>query len=189
MESTLISQFIDDELSLSEKIALLRSIRNDPAACDEVIGFLEQESVLVRQVKLDRPILNIKPIRQRKPAFPFLRWAAAVPVAAAFLFLLIWYKPGSTPMTVTSPSPISHRFVIYAPEIRQVEVAGSFSNWEPIPMKPIGADGYWELTLSMKPGEYRYSILLDRKSRMADPTVPLKEADDFGSANSILRIG
>lgn len=189
MESTLISQFIDDELSLPEKIAFLRSIRNDPASCDEAIGFLEQESVLVRQVKLNRPMLTLKPIRLRKPAFSFMRWVAAIPVAAAFLFLLIWYKPGPAPLTVTSPAPISHRFVIYAPEIRQAEIAGSFSNWEPIPMKPIGAHGYWELTLSMKPGEYRYSILLDRKSRMADPTVPLKEADDFGSANSILRIG
>lgn len=189
METTLISQFIDDELSLSEKIAFLRSIQNDPACCDEAIELLEQESILACQVKLDRPMLNFASRQREKPAFSWLRWAAAIPVAAALLFLLIGYKPDHPPMTATAPAPISHRFVIYAPETHQAEIAGSFSNWTPIPMKPIGAHGYWELTLSMKPGEYRYSILLDQKSRMADPTVPLKEADDFGTVNSILRIG
>lgn len=189
MESTLISQFIDDELSLAEKIEFLKSIRNDPSSCDEALALLRQESVLTGEVKLDRPMLNLHPFHHPKPAFSWLRWAAAVPVAAALLFMLIWFKPGVTPRTTVSTASISHRFVIYAPEVRHAEIAGSFSNWDPIPMKPIGAQGYWELTLAMKPGEYRYSILLDRKFRMTDPTVPLKESDDFGTANSILRIG
>lgn len=189
METTLISQFIDDELSLEEKIAFVQSIRTDSSFCDETLSLLKQESVLARELRLDRPMLNFQAVRQSNPALSWLRWTAALPIAAAILFLLIWFKPGIAPKTTASAASIAHRFVIYAPEVRQAEIAGSFSNWDPIPMKPIGTQGYWELTLSMKPGEYRYSILLDRKFRMTDPTVPLKESDDFGTANSILRIG
>ncbi len=191
METTLISQFIDDELSLSEKIDFIHWLQEDSNRLNETLVLLEQETCLRTPLPLNRPVISLKDIpAERRSWLDVFRWKHLVSVAAALLLVIgIWYRPMPLPNGPSAPLSVSHRFVIYAPEVRQVEIAGSFSDWRPVPMHPIGAEGYWELVLTMQPGEYRYTVMIDRNIRMPDPTVPLREADDFGAANSILRIG
>ena len=190
MQTTLISQFIDDELSLSEKSDFIRWLQEDAKRMNEMLEFLKQEMVLRTPLRLDRQMPPLTDLRSKRSWLDWFRWKHLVPVAAAIALLIgIWYRPIPLPNGPSVSVPVSHRFVIYAPEGRQVEIAGTFSDWRPVPMHRIGAHGYWELVLPMQPGEYRYTIMIDRNIRMPDPTVPLREADDFGTTNSILRIG
>ena len=40
----------------------------------------------------------------------------------------------------------------------------------------------------MPAGEHRFAYILDGDKRMADPTLPAVERDDFGGENSILSV-
>ena len=55
-------------------------------------------------------------------------------------------------------------------------------------MKRIGNSGYWELNLPVISGEHRFAYILNGDARIADPTLPAREADDFGGVNSILNV-
>ena len=82
----------------------------------------------------------------------------------------------------------SNRFVIFEPAASQVELAGSFTGWRRVTMQRIGNSGYWELNLQLPTGEHRFTYILDGDRRIADPTLPASEADDYGGQNSILRV-
>jgi 1,4-alpha-glucan branching enzyme len=81
-----------------------------------------------------------------------------------------------------------YRFVIYQPEAQHVELAGSFSDWQRIPLKPTGQSGYWETTLDLPEGDHRFSYIIEGNRRLTDPTIAVRETDDFGGENSILRV-
>jgi 1,4-alpha-glucan branching enzyme len=81
-----------------------------------------------------------------------------------------------------------HRFVIYQPEVEKVEIAGSFTQWQTVPMNRIGSSGYWDLILDLPRGEHRFTYLLEGNRRIVDPTVPTREKDDFGGENSVLSV-
>ena len=89
------------------------------------------------------------------------------------------------------PLPQGHdyfRFVLYQPDAHTAAIVGSFNHWKAVSMNPAGTAGYWEVTLDLPPGEYRYGFLLDGRRHIADPTREAREPDDFGGDNSILRI-
>ncbi|HSO67022.1 MAG TPA: glycogen-binding domain-containing protein [Desulfatirhabdiaceae bacterium] len=181
MKDELISQFIDNELDLNEKIVFVETVHSDPVFTQDALSLLQQEKILTMPVPVNRPILKLSSIKPRRSFGLFFKSLSTGLATAAVTLFLLWPK--------TTIQPVSHRFVIFAPEIGQAEIAGSFSNWKPLSMKPAGQRGYWELSLDLPPGEHRYSYLLDGNRRTADPTTLLKEEDDFGSVNSIIRIG
>jgi 1,4-alpha-glucan branching enzyme len=78
--------------------------------------------------------------------------------------------------------------VVYLPDAASAAIAGSFNDWQSLPMLRAGTEGYWEISLDLKPGEYRYSFILDGGRRVADPTVRVREQDDFGTENSVLEV-
>ena len=55
--------------------------------------------------------------------------------------------------------------------------------------KEVGESGYWEIFLDVPEGEHRFAYILDGQHQVADPTVPMRETDDFGGQNSILVLG
>jgi 1,4-alpha-glucan branching enzyme len=81
-----------------------------------------------------------------------------------------------------------YRFVIYQPDAQRVELAGSFSGWKRIPLKLAGQSGYWETTLELPEGDHRFSYIIEGNQRLTDPTIAVREIDDFGGENSILRV-
>lgn len=190
----LSSMYIDNEMDLNEKRHFVEKIRTDPAFADETLDLLDQERLLrslpaapavpaaaVVQPRHWRLPFRIRMIRMVKP----LGFASAGFAAALLMFLTLLHQPAPVP----APAACSSRFVLFAPSVGRVELAGSFTGWQRVAMQRAGNTGYWELSLPVPPGEYRFSYILDGRRQVADPTLPASEKDDFGGENSILTVG
>ena len=180
----LASMYIDNEIDLDEKVLFVDRIHSDRS-------FYQDTRALVLQEKLlrDLPDTSLLPARLStgdRAGFRFRQWLkpviyATAGFAAAGLILISLLIPPVQPQC-------ANRFVIYDPSARQVELAGSFTGWQRMAMKPAGNSGYWELYLQVPSGEHRFAYILDGDRRIADPTLPASEKDDFGGRNSILTI-
>lgn len=183
MSSHMISMFIDDELTLDDKIELVEEVHGSKPFKDEAIELLRQEKLL-----RCNPVEWIpeKELKARRPGIlRFLRpvgYAAAAAAAAALFFVLLPVAPQESPKT-------PYRFVVYRPDVSRVEITGSFTGWNTVSMRKVGDSGYWEHTLNLPQGEHRFAYLLNGDERLPDPTVPMREKDDFGSENSVISIG
>ena len=81
------------------------------------------------------------------------------------------------------------RVVYYSSNARSVSVLGDFNGWSSeIPLR-AGNGGYWETEVQVPPGEYRYVFVVDGQQHVPDPTADYVIDDDFGSKNSVVRIG
>ena len=181
----IISMFIDDEMDLEDKINLVSRIRQDNSFATETVDLLQQEKRIRARVSDRPPSFEFKPAFHWKRLFaPFCRpmplAATAMGVIMTALFLFSFSSEG-----------IQHhnRFIIYRPDVNRVEITGSFTHWQRLPMKKLGDSGYWEIQLDLPEGEHRYTYILDGHVTFADPTVLTHERDDFGGLNSILNIG
>ena len=164
-----ISLYIDDELSLSEKIRFVEIIHQNDRYKDEALMLLEQEKVVgavlqnqVSETDIPRPF-NVS----RMTAF-------GKAMAAFFIFILAFLAGAGT--------------IYFQPDTPVDTVSSSFTNWRKIPLTPVGMSGYWELVMEVPSGEHRYSFIVDGTKLLPDPTSSLQESDDFGTINSILRV-
>lgn len=186
MRDYLASAYIDDEMDLDDKVAFIRSIRESDQAYREAQELLAQERLLRRALMASK---TVPAPRSGWRNTLKLRWAAhfrplaaaAAGLAAGLLLSTLYPTPASAPQTA--------RFVVFLPQARQVDLAGTFTEWQRLPMQPVGHSGYWELNIPLSSGEHRYVFILDNDRRMPDPTQPHREWDDFGGENSILRTG
>ena len=187
----IISMFIDNELSLDEKIEFVQRCHGERAFQEDALVLLEQEKVL----RADPPgvprTIDMMPREPRKLPFPRPITLIAAGLALAVLGLSgMLLRPQAGPAPVSEQaSSATHRFVLYDPSAAQVEIAGSFTNWQKVKLEPLQKSGYWEITLAIPPGDHSYTYILDGSRKVADPTVPVSESDDFGGQNSILVAG
>lgn len=184
----LISMYIDNELSIDEKITFVEHVHAEQRFTDDTLSLLKQEKALRGSLPEHAP----------ETALPFLEksgfsFMAAKPLgvmfAASLLILAtLYFTFGQSPNNSFSPLSAGHyhRFVIYQSGIEQIEIAGSFTNWQRIPLQPAGSKGYWEITLEVPLGESSFSYIVDGDKIVADPTISAQEKDDFGTINSIL---
>jgi hypothetical protein len=174
-----ISLFIDNELSIDEKIEFVSKVHEDTDLRNDSLDLLRQERLLRSKIVERIPSVNFKERRKRVLSFfrPFALMASSAAAAALIFFLLM-----SPEETDYSP----RRFVLYKPDVKQVEISGSFTNWEALPLTKVGPSGYWEITLLLSRGEHRFTYILEGHQRVTDPTILIKEQDDFGGENSIL---
>ena len=182
----LASLYIDNEMDLGEKRTFVEKVRADNEFATLTLDLLDQERRL-RDLPLHtlaapasapwRPPLHTRLAALLRPA-----GLAAAGFAAALLVVAL---------VPEQPAPVApvNRFVLFEPDARQVELAGSFTGWQRVPLHRAGDSGYWELTLPVAPGEHRFAYILDGERQMADPTLPALEQDDFGGENSILSVG
>ncbi|MBN2516390.1 MAG: glycogen-binding domain-containing protein [Deltaproteobacteria bacterium] len=182
MKEYLISMFIDNELSLDEKIQYVEHVHADEDYKDESIELLNQEKTIRSDVMERIPPFTFR--RRKKFVIPFLRPAGLVVSAAALALLILFVF-----MPVKEHKNMPYRFVIYRPDVSKVEIAGSFTGWRRVSMERMGVSGYWEIFLNIADGEHRFTYILDGDERFADPTARMRERDDFGGENSILSIG
>jgi hypothetical protein len=188
----LISMYIDNELSLAEKRIFVEEIHADLGFKDKAVAYLDLErelrSSLVPEEGKAPAAVSSPPQRSRLFAwvrpFPGLAYAAAALVVLAAFYLT--FSPAPQNSFHSQPAGSQHRFVLYEADTSQVEIAGSFTGWQRIPMQPAATSGYWEITLEIPPGEHVFSYILDGDTILADPTILTQEADDFGTTNSIL---
>jgi hypothetical protein len=182
MKDLLISAYIDNELDLDDKVVFVETVHEDRDFKDAAVEFLTQEKLLRADVVIQTPIQQIRKVRRPSPwrLFRPVATVAAGLAAAAILFFIYW-SPQEQPLR-------PYRFVIYQPDAKRVELAGSFSDWKKIPLKHAGNSGYWEITLDIPTGDHRFSYIIEGNRRLADPTIPVRETDDFGGENSILTV-
>ena len=182
MKDYLISMFIDNELDFNDKAEFVEKVHGDKAFKDETIELLHQENLIRSEVVDHIPAAIEFKMRKRFP-IPLLRpvglIASALATAAAILFLVM-------PSQVSTGTP--YRFVIYRPDVSQVEITGSFTQWTRIPMNRTGSSGYWEITLNLSREEHRFTYILEGHQRFPDPTILTQEQDDFGGENSVLLV-
>ena len=186
-----ISMYIDNELSLDEKIFFLEKVHADNPYKEDAISLLEQEKLLHASLNKTAPDVEINtgrpwfsPLWNRS-----LGWAVAACLLVVMAFLIgndFRPVPGNQPDI--KPITVEHRFIIQQQGSSRIEIAGSFTNWNNVPLMPTGTSGYWEVYLDLPPGEHRYTFIVDGKKYLPDPTVSTQETDDFGSTNSILAI-
>ncbi len=182
MNDHLISMYIDDELDLDEKIAFVENVHRDEGFKNDAVGLLQQEKLLRADVVAHLPTLTVGE-RTPRHSFNWLRplAAATAALATAAVFLLLFRPAPEQPLQ-------PHRFVIYQPGANQVELVGSFSGWGKVPLKSAGRSGYWEVTVDLPEGDHRFSYIIEGSRRLADPTIGVRETDDFGGENSILSV-
>jgi len=186
MNEELISQFIDDELDLEEKIEFVRQVHDSRQVKAAAIGLLQQEQVLRGPVAEHLPPVRVPasiPSRQRF-RLPWIPFAAGVAVAAMLVIAVYLAMPQRQMVAETA----THRFVIYAPNVSTVGISGTFTGWDVLPLNRLGHSGYWETQLTLPQGEHRFSYIMEGGRRVPDPTVLMKEHDDFGGVNSILQV-
>ena len=183
MMDYMISMFIDDELGIDDKTEFVEKVHRVKAFKDETIELLHQEKLIRSQVVDHVPPVEGK-AKKRLTFLPLLRpvglFASALAAAVVILFFFI-------PSQVTSST--AYRLVIYQPDVDQVDITGSFTEWRRITMNRVGSSGYWEATLDLPQGEHRFTYILDGRQSFPDPTVLTRERDDFGGENSILLVG
>lgn len=187
MSEHLISMFIDDEMNLAEKGEFVESIHSDASFKNETQSLLNQEKMLRSYIRF--PLTSSarsSKLKQRKRQITWNRPLILVPVALCLMLAVV------TTLQLNFKQPVLHhenyRFVLYLPDEAQPAIVGSFTAWNPIPLKRVGSTGYWSVTLKVPTGEHRYSFQLGQNRLMADPTVTAREQDDFGGENSIIYV-
>lgn len=87
--------------------------------------------------------------------------------------------PDHTPFRVGPPLPAGREITLRAPAARLVELAGDFTDWEPILLRYSGA-GVWRTVLPIAPGLHRLAVRIDGGSWQAPPgSRPI--TSEFGS--------
>lgn len=79
------------------------------------------------------------------------------------------------------------QFHFQASEVSRVQLAGSFTNWEPRYELLQTTPGHWTVTLPLVPGVHDYAFVIDGQQWVADPFAPSVH-DGFGGVNSRLAI-
>jgi Carbohydrate-binding module 48 (Isoamylase N-terminal domain) len=190
MDEILISQFIDDELDLSEKIVFVETVNGNNAFAIETLTLLRQEQRLEALPKtMPTPRLVVPRERRHWATMPKLLFWPRLLAGAAAVVMAVGLTVLFTPRATTPPSPVAHRFVVFLPQAEKARIVGTFTDWQPVAMEPAGNSGYWTITLPLPPGDHRYSYLLDQGQRLLDPTVAAREEDDFDGENSLLTVG
>ena len=180
------SMYIDNELDLGEKVQFIEKIRSEKEFYQETVDLLLQEKLLHEQPKKIWVSAKSQNRHEVKKWFEkFLRPIIYAGVGFACAALLITSR---SPVSIDQLSSPLSRFVIYQPTASQVELTGTFNDWQRLTMKQIGTSGYWELNIPLSSGEYHFAYILDGSKRIADPTQPAREKDDFGGENSILKV-
>ena len=182
MKDYLISSYIDDELDLNEKIEFVEIVHEQPTFKDEAVDLLQQEK-LVRGEVVDRLPAVAFP-EKRRFSIPFWSSAGMFAAGLAAALLVVFFLMPQEQM----PVPARYRFVLYQPDVEQVEITGSFLGWAAVPMQKTGTSGYWEAVLEVPAGEHRLCYIIEGRKRIPDPTIPIREKDDFGGENSILAV-
>jgi hypothetical protein len=120
-----------------------------------------------------------------RPAF------ALVGVGAVVILLWVAYlgKGPSATTHVTGGPGDPHVFVQFRLDAAasRVQLAGSFTNWEPRYELRQAAPGIWTITVPLTQGVHDYAFVVDGQQWVPDPYAP-QIGDGFGGTNSRLAL-
>jgi hypothetical protein len=94
----------------------------------------------------------------------------------------------STQLIAEEESMIWIRFVYFDEDAESMEVAGDFSDWEPVALSREFAGGkqVWTGMVPVQRGEHRYMFVRDGEEWVTDPLAEVQQDDGFGNKNAVL---
>jgi 1,4-alpha-glucan branching enzyme len=112
-------------------------------------------------------------------------------VAAMFLLVVLPYmgEEPAEPTQVAERPAEPQMFVQFRLEAAasRVQLAGSFTNWEPRYELRQSAPGVWTITVPLLQGVHDYAFVIDGNQWVPDPYAP-QIGDGFGGTNSRLAL-
>jgi hypothetical protein len=149
---------------------------------DDVIARVTVE--LSRPVPLDshfdaRVMARVRAERRHAPRRRLVAWGAGALAVAASIAVMILF-----------PRRATVAFELTAPEASSVALVGDFNDWNAgvTPLKRAQANGRWEVTVPLAPGQYNYAFVVDGARWLPDPSAPRASGDDFGKPNSVVTV-
>jgi hypothetical protein len=139
-----------------------------------------------------KPFLGVRILRILwAPRAITIRPAVALAGAAAVALLVaVGYPARPANPTATAPgqseAPVFVQFRLEAMASR-VQLAGSFTNWEPRYELREAAPGIWSITVPLTEGVHDYAFVVDGQRWVADPYAP-QIGDGFGGINNRLAL-
>lgn len=135
--------------------------------------------------------------KQEPAIFRALRWlweprAVRVELRPAYAFALVlvlllapraWERAGSG----AGDAPVYVQIQLHAPGAHRVQVAGSFTAWEPSVALQEVQPGLWSAVVAVPPGVHDYTFLVDEQDWRVDPYTPQVD-DSFGGRNNRLPV-
>jgi hypothetical protein len=165
-----------------EALRLLGAVDRRPVQLPEMSARVMQAIAQRHQRSTWRRLLEPREIRVR-----FRPWLVA-PALAAAAALVLWL---GRPATVATPADatVTVRFVLTAPDAREVTVAGTFNQWDShaTPLVRTGPTGTWTATITLPAGQHQYAFVVDGVRWVPDPAAPAVD-DGFGRRNSVLTL-
>ena len=121
-----------------------------------------------------------------------IRPAFALAAVGAMLVLVLLPYTGeepSVPTQVAERPAEAQMFVQFRLDAAasRVQLAGSFTNWEPRYELRQSAPGVWTITVPLGQGVHDYAFVIDGKRWVPDPYAP-QIGDGFGGTNSRLAL-
>ena len=119
-----------------------------------------------------------------RPAF-----ALAAAGVAAIVLVISYSEQGSSESSLAADGSVPHVFVQFRLEAdaSRVQLAGSFTNWEPRYELQQYLPGIWTITVPLTQGVHDYAFVVDGQQWVADPNAP-QIGDGFGGANNRLTL-
>jgi hypothetical protein len=161
---------------------------NETDLLEQVARELRRPVALDPQIE-DRVLRALAAERRR----PRIDWRAAALAAGLALATGIGVRLTTRPSPAPGPVPAATQpihLVLSAPASSRVTVVGDFNDWDPraSPMVPSGSPGTWSIRLSLPPGRYRYSFLVDGARWVRDPSTPPALGNDFDAPTSVITV-
>jgi len=189
----LVKLLLDGDITLADLPADLRAEGEEAL---RLLGAIDRTPVQfpgmtqrVMQAVAQRPsrerTLWHRIVEPREVRVRFRPWLLAPALAAAAAFV-IWL---GRPAPVATPTAVTVRFVLTAPDAREVTVAGTFNQWDShaTPLVRTGSTGVWTATITLPAGQHQYAFVVDGQRWVPDPAAPAVD-DGFGRRNSVLTL-
>jgi hypothetical protein len=151
-------------------------------------------------------IENLEPLAVPRRAGRFARLAAslwtprqvsvrpAFALAGAAVMAIVLLVVSAADDAAPVPAPLAartdaHVFVQFRldADASRVQLAGSFTNWEPRYELRQAAPGIWTITVPLTQGVHDYAFVVDGEQWVADPHAP-QIGDGFGGTNNRLAL-
>lgn len=113
----------------------------------------------------------------------------ALAVAASAALFLLWPGGGGGPVAGgPEAEQVVTRFVLVAPEASSVRLTGDFLAWsrEGVELEDPRGTGVWTADVSLEPGVYQYTFVIDGTRWVPDPAAVSYVDDGFGQFNSVV---
>jgi len=186
-----VKQLLDGDITIADLPPELRAEGDEAlrllAAVDRSPVQLPAVSRRVMRAVAARPARSVwrgvvKPRELRLRIRPWLL-APALAIAAALIVFL------RTAPTAAPASLVTVRFMLVAPDAREVTLAGTFNQWDAhaTPLIRSGPTGVWTATLTLPAGQHQYAFVVDGVRWVPDPGAPAVN-DGFGRRNSVLTL-